>query len=134
MEQNRIVVRYLNGKVLKGYSQDFMPNKANFHCRPHGAKDGSPPLEVFLKDLKAVFFVRDFVGNRLHKEKKRLDAGEKVQGRLIEVTCRDNEVIVGTTLGYDAARPGFFLFPIDQKANNIKIYIVSSSVAKIRFL
>lgn len=134
MEQSRIVVRYLTGKILKGYSQDFMPNRAIFHFRPQGAKEESPPLEISLKDLKAVFFVKDFVGNRLHKERKRPAEGDKIQGRLMEVTCRDGEVIVGTTLGYDPSRPGFFLFPIDPKCNNSKIFIVSSSVAKTRFI
>ncbi len=134
MEQNKIVVRYLTGKLLKGYSQDFMPNRPVFHLRPQGAKEDSPPVEISFKDLKAVFFVKDFVGNKLHKERKRPVEGEKIQGRLMEVTCRDNEVIVGTSLGYDASRPGFFLFPLDPKTNNSKIFIIASAVARVRFL
>ena len=31
MEPVKVVVRYLNGKVIKGVTQDFSPNKDRFH-------------------------------------------------------------------------------------------------------
>jgi hypothetical protein len=43
-------------------------------------------------------------------------------------------VIVGTTTGYDPKRPGFFLFPIDPTANNVRVYMVASAVRSARFL
>jgi hypothetical protein len=43
-------------------------------------------------------------------------------------------VIVGTTTGYDPKRPGFFLFPIDPSANNMRAFIVNSAVKTARFL
>jgi len=86
------------------------------------------------EDLKAIFFVRDFTGNAKHVERKKLAPGERPQGRMIEVTCKDGEVIVGTTSGYDAKRPGFFLFPIDPSANNARVFVVSSAVRTVRFL
>ena len=38
----------------------------------------------------------------------------------------DGEVLVGSTLGYDPKRQGFFIFPADPKSNNVRVYIVSS--------
>jgi hypothetical protein len=52
----------------------------------------------------------------------------------MEVTCKDGEVIVGTTTGYDPKRPGFFLFPIDPLANNARVFMVNSAVRTARFL
>ena len=52
----------------------------------------------------------------------------------MEVTCKDGEVIVGSTTGYDPKRPGFFLFPIDPSANNVRVYVVASSVRTARFV
>jgi hypothetical protein len=59
---------------------------------------------------------------------------EPPQGRLMEVTCLDGEVIVGTTTGYDPKRLGFFLFPIDTSSNNVRIFMVASTVVTARFL
>ncbi|HEX2694802.1 MAG TPA: hypothetical protein VHP61_03540, partial [Acidobacteriota bacterium] len=91
-------------------------------------------IEVKLEDLKAVFFVRDFAGNPKHVERKKLAIGDRTQGRLMEVTCKDGEVIVGTTTGYDPKRPGFFLFPIDPSANNVRVFMATSAVLTARFL
>ena len=134
LEPSKIVVRYLNGTTVKGFTQNFFPNKPVFHITPLESEAGKNPVEVSLDQLKAIFFVRDFVGDKTFQEKKQLSEGEKPQGRLIEVTCKDGEVIVGTTTGYDPKRPGFFLFPVDGKSNNTKAFIVSAAVARARFL
>lgn len=134
MEPSKIVVRFRDGKLLKGYTQNFFPNKSVFHVSRLGASGSGDLVEVKLEDIKAVFFVRDFAGNPKYDERKRLQEGEKPQGRMIEVTFRDGEVLTGTTTGYDPNRPGFFLFPIDQKTNNTKVYVVSAPGNRTRFL
>ncbi|MEW6377285.1 MAG: hypothetical protein AB1502_16025 [Thermodesulfobacteriota bacterium] len=133
MEPVKVVVRYSNGRRIKGFSQDFFPNKDRFHVYP-ASKPSGEAVEVLIKDLKAVFFVQDFTGNYLYNERKEYLQGEKPSGRKIEVTFRDGEVLVGTTLGYDPNRPGFFIFPADPKSNNIRVYAVSSAVKKVRYL
>jgi hypothetical protein len=105
-----------------------------FHVNRLGGNGPGDVIEVKLEDLKAVFFVRDFTGNAKHVERKQLAPGERSQGRLMEVTCKDGEVIVGTTTGYDPKRPGFFLFPIDPSSNNARVFVVTSSVRTARFL
>ena len=134
MEPSKIVVRYRDGKLLKGTTQNFFPNKPVFHVKRLGASGSGDLVEVKVENLKSVFFVRDFAGNPKYDERKRLLPGEKHQGRMIEVTFRDGEVLTGTTTGYDPNRPGFFLFPIDPKSNNMKVYVVSGGVGKARFL
>ena len=133
MEASKIVARFLDGKMVKGYTQNFFPNRPVFHVLPMDAASKTDPIEIQVSELKAVFFVRDFVGNKGHDERKGLAPGEKVQGRLIEVTFKDDEILVGSTTGYDPKRPGFFFFPIDPKSNNIKAYILSSAVRGVRF-
>lgn len=133
MEASKIVARFLDGKMVKGYTQNFFPNRPVFHVLPMDAASRTEPVEIQVNELKAVFFVRDFVGNKGYDERKGLAPWEKVQGRLIEVTFKDGEVLVGSTTGYDLKRPGFFFFPIDPKSNNIKAYILSSAVRGVRF-
>ena len=134
MEPSKIVVRYQNGKILKGYTQNFFPNKPMFHVNLLGASGSGDLVEVRIEDLKAVFFVRDFMGNAKHVERKRPAPGDRPQGRLMEVTCKDGEVMVGTTTGYDPKRPAFFLFPIDPSTNNARVFMVTSAVRTARFL
>ena len=134
MEARKIVARFQNGKIVKGYTQNFFPNRPVFHVLPMDATSKADPVEIQVSELKAVFFVRDFVGNKGHDERKGLAPGEKVQGRLIEVIFRDGEVLVGSTTGYDPKRPGFFFFSIDPKSNNMKVYILSSAIRGVRFL
>ena len=134
MEPSKIVARYRDGRTLKGTSQNFFPNKPVFHVHRAGETGPGDLVEVNVEDLKAVFFVRDFTGNPKHVERKQLAPGERAQGRLMEVTCKDGEVIVGTTTGYDPKRPGFFLFPIDPSTNNVRIFLVTSAVRTARFL
>jgi len=134
LEASKIVARYQDGKMLKGYTQNFFPNRPVFHVLPIDAASATKSVEIGVSQLKAVFFVRDFMGNKSYDERKVLDLGEKVQGRLIEVTFKDGEVLVGSTTGYDPKRPGFFFFPIDPKSNNIKAYILSSAIRGVRFL
>ena len=134
MAVNKIVARYRDGRVRKGYTENFFPDKPKFHLRPLDATDPAKTEEVTLSDLKAVFFVRDFSGDRVYKERKILKEGEKTQGRVVEVTFADGEMLVGTTMGYDPRRPGYFIFPIDPKTNNLKIFVISSAVRSSRYL
>jgi hypothetical protein len=134
MEPLKVVAHYLNGKIVKGITQDFLPNKDRFHLHPltKDPSEAGPPVEVLVKDLKALFFVRDFGGNPQHIERKKYVEGEHPQGRKVEVTFTDGEVMVGSTLGYDPSRPGFFVFPADPKSNNVRVFAVSTSVKKVR--
>jgi len=134
LEPSKIVARFQSGRILKGYTQNFFPNKPLFHLTPQEGSEMKGPVEVPVDQLKAIFFVRDFVGNRAFKEKNQPAPGEKPLGRLFEVTFKDGEKMVGTTSGYDPKRPGFFLFPVDKETNNSKAYIVASAVQSARFL
>jgi len=133
MEKVKVVVRYSDGKVIKGSTEDFFPNKEGFHLIPADNPSGEA-IEVSIKDLKAIFMVRDFIGNSQYKERKKYIEEEKPSGKKVEVTLKDGEVLVGSTLGYDSKRQGFFIFPADPKSNNIRVYVVSSVVEKVRYL
>jgi hypothetical protein len=133
MERIKVVVRYRNGRVLKGITQDFFPNKNHFHLFPVDNPSGQA-IEVLVKELKAVFVVRDFIGNSQYNERKEYLDGEKPLGRKVEVIFEEGEVLVGSTLGYDLNRPGFFLFPADPKSNNIRVFVILSAVKNVRYV
>ena len=134
MVQNKVVVRFQNGNVMKGFTADFMPNKDVFHLTPGDAQPGSPPLRVSIKDCKALFFVKDFEGDPKYDEKKEFDPARNLGGRKIKVVFKDNEILIGTTQGYQPDRPGFFLFPADPQSNNERSFVVSAATKEVSFL
>jgi len=127
----KVVARYVDGESLKGYSQDFHAARGDFSIRPRHTAPASEAIIVPLTRLKAVFFVRNFAGNPGYVE--RTDVASTEKGRRIAVTLVDNEVIVGTTLGYRSGGQGFFVTPLDPRSNNIRIFVVSNAVRQVRF-
>ena len=127
----KIVVRYVEGQMLKGYTQDFSATRSQFSLWPSITAGAHERVIVPLARLKGVFFVRDFAGNPGYVERDSTSGPQ--HGRRIEVTLVDDEVIVGRTLSYRHDGHGFFVFPADPLANNIRIFVVSTSVRQVRF-
>jgi hypothetical protein len=134
MIHNKIVARYRDGRVLKGYTGDFLPTKPAFHLTLMEAPPDAKAIDVQIADLKAVFFVKDFIGNPERKKIQEFPAGKPVVGRKIRVVFQDGEALVGTTQGYDAARQGFFVIPADPGSNNERCFVVNRATKHVSFI
>jgi hypothetical protein len=127
-----VVLRYLDGRPVRGFCKDFSASRTEFHLWP---SVGAPPSQLMivpLSRLKAVFFVRDFDGNPAHVERHTFATAP--HGRKVEITFNDGEVIVGSTLNYRPEGSGFFLCPADSRSNNVRIFVVCASVRHARFI
>ena len=60
--------------------------------------------------------------------------GTDREGRRIEVTFADDEVLLGSTLGYRPDGVGFFVTPADTRGNNVRVFVVSGAIRHVRFL
>jgi len=129
-EANRIVVHFKNGNVIKGMTHDFVPEKPKFHLV---YQDGKIE-DINTESLKAVFFVRSYEGKKDYREVKGFGKIDPItfRGMKIKITFIDNEVIYGSTLGYNKTRKGFFIFPADPDSNNIRIYIIASAIKEVK--
>lgn len=128
MQTNKVIVRYKNGILKKGNTSDFFPNKLSFHL---SLLDGKIET-IDVEQLKAVFFVKDFKGNKNYiKSYKDTIRGA---GRKVTVNFTDGESITGFALGYSPDRHGFFITPADMKSNNERIFVVKSATKRIEFL
>lgn len=128
MLQNRIVARYNNNQVKKGFSTNFFPNKLFFNLETHAGESHTIEMEK----LKAVFFTKDFDGNKDRKD----DYSHEIRGagRKMRVEFNDGEVVVGYSLGYSPDRQGFFLTPADVNGNNERIFILNAASKKVEFI
>jgi hypothetical protein len=130
----KIVARFTDTRVVKGFTADFHPEKLRFHVRAP-TRGPAEARAVDVRDLKAVFFVRDFGGDPRYQERKRFDDSERPLGRKVEVTFQDGEVLVGSTMtGYAPDRPGFLFTPADPRSNNVRVFAVADAVRSIRYL
>jgi len=132
--QNKIVVRYQDGRVLKGYTVDFLPTRDLFHLVPRDALAGSQNQKIDVRECKALFFVKDFAGNPQYKDKQEFGPNNAVSGRKIKVLFKDRELLIGTTQGYQPGRPGFFFYPADPQSNIERCFVVSAPTQEVSFL
>jgi hypothetical protein len=131
---NKVVVRFADGSVIKGVTSDFFPAKDFFHVMVANGQAGADPMEIRTSTLKALFFVKDYAGDPEYNERKAFDPSRPPAGRRIRVEFEDGEVLVGTTMGYQPGRPGFFLEPADPGSNNERCYVVAAATKEVRFL
>ena len=131
---NKVVVRYADGRLVKGMTADFLPAKDRFHLRLAGAPPDAAPLQILTKDLKALFFVKDFAGEPARLEVNEFDPAHPQAGRRIRVVFNDGELLVGTTAGYQPGRPGFFVVPADPDSNNERCYVFTAATREVAFI
>ena len=131
-QANKVVVAFVDGSRLKGYVYDFSAVKDSFNVLPPDNRPHEHGKKVLMKDLKAVFFVKDFLGNPQYHDQPIVD--EHIHGRKIEVSFRDGETIIGKTEGYNPQKLGFFMVPGDPASNNIRIFVVNQNAQRVRFV
>ena len=95
---------------------------------------GDLPLD--LEQLKGIFFVRDYEGDRSYLETKSLTSDPERKGLRVRLRFEDNETLEGVVENsvdlLQAA--GFFFWPADANANNELIFVVKSSLLGFRVL
>ncbi|MGH7359050.1 MAG: DUF6982 domain-containing protein [Candidatus Rokuibacteriota bacterium] len=124
----KVVARYLDGRLVKGYTFDFGPAQPRFHVFAEPSATG-PSTRILLLELKALFFVRDFAGDPAHQEARQFAPGNA--GRHVEVRFRDGEVMVGAVDGMATDDPGFFLVPADPESNNVRVYVIAAATRAV---
>jgi len=134
MIANKIVVKYKNGKIVKGWSTDFGPNKEIFHLHPL-EEYGKDVLGIKTSSIKAVFFVKDYKGNKDYKKARTFDNFPKgiPTERKIVIIFKDGENFYGTTHSYNPERKGFYVYPIDPKDNNERVFVINPAVNSVKF-
>ena len=133
MISNKIIVKFKDGNLVKGWSTDFGPNKEIFHLHPI-EEYGKDTLEIEISSLKAVFFVKDYKGNKDYKKVRTFDDSPKgiPTERKIVIIFKDGENFYGTTHSYNPERKGFFVYPIDPKDNNERVFVINPAVNSVK--
>ena len=133
---NYVVARLRDGKMIKGITYNFGPRKRSINVITFDEDEeweGGKSVEVFFSDLKAVFFVKSLEGSG-HTELPNEVLQEKwdsARTTKVKVIFFDGETITGTTPGYTPDRVGFFVLPLNEDSNNIRVFVVLDSIENI---
>lgn len=143
MGAEKVVLRFKDGKLLKGFLEDF---SRDLEALKFVAQDGEVS-SVPVRELKAVFFVKDWDGDSARRDKKTFRSSKRADGQKVFVRFTDAESIIGFAEGdlpwkkggFFLHSPGdkttgFFLYPADQEGNNQKVYVIKDSVGDITLL
>jgi hypothetical protein len=130
--RNKAVIAFLDGRRLKGYIYNFSAQKDRFRLFLEQDTLRGEGTDVQMKDLKAIFFAKDFVGNSEYTESRILTSQNGC--RKAEVTFCDGEKLVGTTDAYNSQKIGFFLVPSDPRSNNLRVFVITKNATQIRWI
>jgi hypothetical protein len=129
-----VVVRFKDGTVLKGRSDNLSPTRDTFHLQVAGDPPGTDSVLINVWDLKAVFVVRDFFGDPERRERISFTDDSPVNGRKMWVIFKDHERLVGTSASYRPGCSGFFITPADPESNNMRCCVFPHATRSIGFL
>ncbi len=129
----KVVVAYLDGRRLKGYTNDFSPARDQFFLFPERAEPapGACGTPVRLAELKALFFVKQFAGDSTHLNPTDVTPQP---GKKLEVTFPDGEKLTGFSVAYNPKGIGFFMQSGDPAGNNERIFVVTRNAQQVRVL
>ena len=138
----RVVVRFTDGKILKGHVRNFSANEIFVLLEEVGTRtEQSIPIE----ELKAIFFVKTFEGVSGYRDKKVYGIRKNI-GRKVYIRFNDGESMVGFLDGEipwkkgfflskpDSKHRGFFLIPVDADSNNIRVFVVGTAIKDITLM
>ncbi len=128
-----MILRCLDGRLIKGFIGDFSVSDEVVTLEDEVLQSHTFRVD----ELKAIFFVRTFEGNRNHSERKTFSDPVSL-GKRVFVKFKDGESMIGYIEGgvpwekgfflEPKKGPGFFLIPVDVESNNSKVFVVASSV------
>jgi hypothetical protein len=128
MEKRKVIARKTNGEILKGYVD----------TAPESAKDDKITMisltdeiiKIPKRNMKALFFVKKFSGNKEYSEIKFFENQPKIDGLWVRLTFYDDEMIEGivsNTIGF-LLEEGFYLKPPDPNSNNRLMYVLKAAL------
>lgn len=130
MEKRKVIIRKVNGEILKGYVEESLDPVTGKENNVTITSLTEELIRVPKSEIKALFFVRKFSGNKEYSEVKFFESQPRIDGLWVRVYFFDNEAIEGivaNSINF-LIEDGFYLKPPDPNSNNRLMYIVKSAL------
>ena len=141
-EEEKIVARFRDGRLLKGFVKDFNIESDTVILTD---REKNTESRVPIEELKALFFVKNFEGSSKYVERKVFGIRKNL-GRKVFIKFVDKESLVGFIegeipwdKGFSLAKlgkraKGFFLTPVDGDCNNERVFVVGSAIDNVTIM
>lgn len=129
----KVVIRSFGGHSLTGYVSP------QTYLRPDGVeiltRDGQALLTPY-KDLKAVYFVRDFESGPGVESKRLFQSRPKLEGLWIRMRFRDDDLLDGILPNdlLQVSDKGLTVTPPDPNSNNQRIFVPRLALSEVNVL
>lgn len=123
----KVIAHFRNGTLLRGTTRSFNPARASLRLKTEDGKR----REVDVRELKALFFVKEFSGNPTYNERKGFFSSPTHAYKVL-VEFNDGEIVFGYSDSSSQRGLGFFLVPGDPVSNNIRVFVVRASTKRIK--
>jgi hypothetical protein len=128
MTKNKVVVRLKDKTLLKGKISNFSQSLDSFEVE---LLNGNLEI-VDIDNIKAIFFVKSFEGNKKHQYKYKDEL--LWEGDKLSLTFADGEKVVGYTQHLDfISNRGLLITPADVNGNNKHIFVSKSAINSMLF-
>jgi Family of unknown function (DUF6982) len=124
MDKRKVIVRKLSGEIVKGYMESNPDLTHGDSIVLTSLTDDM--IHVPKQEMKALFFVRKFTGNKEYSEVKFFESQPRIDGLWVRLKFHDNETIEGivsNTIRF-LVDDGFFLKPPDPNSNNRLMFVL----------
>lgn len=129
----KVVVRRFDGQTVAGYAAPHS------YLQAEGAeiltRDGQL-LAIPYKELKAVYFVREFEAGEGSEEKKLFQSRPKLEGLWVRMRFRDDDVLEGILPNdlLQVSEQGVTITPPDPYSNHQKIFVPRQALRELTVL
>lgn len=124
MDKRKVIVRRLDGEIIKGYMDSRPDLSEGDTINVYSLTEEL--IRIPKKEMKALFFVRKFSGNREYSEVKFFESQPRIDGLWVRLRFQDNEAIEGiiTNSVRFLVDDGFYLRPPDPNSNNRLVFVL----------
>jgi hypothetical protein len=128
MGRDKVIARKLDGQIIKGYLETASDVTHAEDISISSLTENV--IEVPKREMKALFFPRNFSGKKEYSDIKFFENQPRIEGLWVRITFCDNEMIEGIVSNSRRLLLDdiFYLKPTDPNSNNQLVCVVKTSL------
>jgi hypothetical protein len=128
----QVVGKYRDGRLIRGYTNDFSPMNPYLHISPTPHAERSE--FVSMMQLDALFFGRDARNAAEDVDDPSGPDLVPAEGRKVAVPLPNGTEMIGSARSYSRNSSGFFVESLDEESGTPRVFVTAGGVRSIRFV